>query len=132
MMKYPEGPDDPRVKFAGADWKFTREQVAALSGFEAKGAGTLADANMKKMGIGWVTFAGKQLEYRTKQPGEHYTLIVEATRAKVGQNPEVEKVLLATGGLNLRPDHKQAADAPAAWRYYEILMQIRAELKNQH
>lgn len=131
MMKYPEGPNDSRAKFPGLDWKFTREQVAGLTGMEAKNAGTLANANMKKMGITWGTFEGKQFEYRPAQPGEHYRLIVEATRAKVEQNPEVQKVLLATGDLTLKPDHHQEANSPPAWRYYEILMQIRSELKKK-
>jgi len=129
MMKYPEGPNDVRAKFAGLEWKYTREQVAQLTSFEAKAAGTLADQNMKKMGITWVTFAGKQFEYRPEKPGEHYRLIVTATREKVGQNPEVRKVLLATGDLILKPDHHQEPNAPAAWRYYEILTQIRTELQ---
>jgi hypothetical protein len=84
---------------------------------------------MKKMGITWVTFEGQQFEYRPEQPGEHYRLIVEAMRAKVLQNPEVRKVLLATGDLILKPDHKQEPNALAAWRYYDILMQIRSELQ---
>ena len=125
-MKYPEDADDPRSK---AEWKFTREQVAGLSGFEAKQAGDLGSANMKKLGITWVSFEGKRFEYRPKQPGEQYRLIVEATRAKVEQNPEVKRVLLATGDLVLKPDHRQEPDAPAAWRYYEILTAIRSELQ---
>jgi predicted NAD-dependent protein-ADP-ribosyltransferase YbiA (DUF1768 family) len=131
MMKYPEGPDDPRAKFPGLEWKLTREQVAALTGFEAKRAGPPADANMKKMGITWGTFEGKRFEYRPAEPGDHYRLIVEATRAKVQQNPEVQKVLLATGDLILKPDHHQEANPPPAWRYYEILTQIRGDLKKQ-
>jgi predicted NAD-dependent protein-ADP-ribosyltransferase YbiA (DUF1768 family) len=125
-MKYPEGPDDPRAK---AEWKHTREQVAQMTGFEAKHAGDLASENLKKLGITWVSFEGKRFEYRPKEPGEHYRLIVEATRAKVDQNPEVKRVLLATGTLVLKPDHRQEPDAPAAWRYYEILMAIRAQLQ---
>src|SRR5262245_5410655 len=39
MMLYPEGPDDPRATSAGVVWKFTRGQVAQMTGFEAKGAG---------------------------------------------------------------------------------------------
>jgi hypothetical protein len=39
--------------------------------------------------------------------------------------------LLATGDLVLKPDHRQAPDSPAAWRYYEILTQIRDELKHK-
>lgn len=131
MMKYPENADDPRAKFAGLTWAYTRAQVGQLTSFEAKKAGTLAEENMKKMGIGWVTFEGKQMEYKPEKPGEHYRLIVEATWEKVRQNPEVKKVLLATGDLILKPDHHQEPDAPAAWRYYEILTQIRAELQRE-
>ena len=129
MMKYPEGPDDPRATFPGLQWQHTREEVAQMVGFDAKRAGTLADQNMKKMGITWVTFEGKQMEYKPSVPGEHYRLIVQATREKVRQNPEVKRVLLATGDLVLKPDHHQEPDAAAAWRYYDILMQIRKELK---
>jgi len=131
MMKYPEGSDDPRATFSGLSWRYTREQVAQLTSFEAKRAGTLAEENMKKMGITWVTFEGKRVEYRPSTPGEHYRLIVEATHEKVRQNPEVKRVLLSTGDLVLKPDHHQEPNAPAAWRYYEILTQIRTELQMQ-
>ena len=131
MMKYPEDADDPRAKFPSLEWKYTRDQVAQLTGFDAKHAGDLASANMKKMAITWVSFEGRRFEYRPKAPEEHYRLIVEATREKVRQNPEVQKVLLATGNLMLKPDHRQEPDAPAAWRYYEILTQIRTELQSQ-
>jgi len=129
MMKYPEGSDDPRATFPGLSWACTREQVAQMTGFEAKRAGTLAEQNMQRMGIAWVSFEGKRFEYKPSVPGEHYSLIVAATWEKVRQNPEVKKVLLATGGLGLKPDHHQEPDAPAAWRYYEILTQIRTELQ---
>jgi len=131
MMKYPENGDDPRAKFPGLHWTYTREQVAQLTAFEAKRAGDLASENMKRMDIKWVTFEGKQMEYRPNVPGEHYRLIVAATREKVRQNPEVKKVLLATGDLVLKPDHHQEPNPPAAWRYYAILTQIRTELQNQ-
>jgi len=131
MMLYPESKGDSRAKFPGLAWKYTREQVAEMTSFEAKSAGTLAEDNMKKMGITWVTFEGRQIEYRSAQPGEHYQLIVEATREKVRQNPEVRKVLLATGDLILKPDHHPEPNAPAEWRYYEILTQIRADLQKE-
>ena len=131
MMKYPESAADPRAAFPGLRWDYTRDQVAELTAFEAKKAGTLAGENMKKMGITWVTFEGKQIEYRPAEPGEHYRLIVAATWEKVRQNPEVKKVLLSTGDLILKPDHHQEPDPPAAWRYYEILSQIRAELRRE-
>lgn len=129
MMLYPEGKADPRAKFHGIEWKYTREQVSHMIGFEAKAAGTLAEENMEKMGIGWVTFEGKCFDYRVKTPGEHYRLISEATRAKVDQNAEVRKVLLATGDLILKPDHQGETDPPPEWKYYEILTQIRNELQ---
>jgi hypothetical protein len=69
--------------------------------------------------------------YRPKEPGEHYRIIVAAMREKLRQNPEVKKILLATGDLILKPDHHQEPDAPAAWRYFEIWMQLRAELQKE-
>jgi predicted NAD-dependent protein-ADP-ribosyltransferase YbiA (DUF1768 family) len=131
MMKYPEGADDPRARFPGIQWKNTRDEVAQMTAFEAKRAGDLASQNMKTMGIDWVTFEGQRLQYRPEKPAEHYRLIVEATREKVRQNPEVERVLLATGDLVLKPDHHQPPDAPAAWRYYDILTNIRGELQHK-
>jgi len=129
MMLYPEGPDDPRAKFPDVVWKHTRDEVAQMTAFAAKDAGTLAEANMAKMKIDWVTFEGKRIEYRPAKPGAHYDLIVRATGQKVRQNPEVMKVLLSTGDLILKPDHHQEPNAPAAWRYFEILTTIRAELR---
>jgi len=131
MMKYPEGADDPRATFPGIQWPHTREQVTQLASFEAKHAGDLGEKNMQTMGITWVTFEGKRMEYKPTIPGEHYRLIVEATREKVRQNPDVKKVLLATGDLILKPDHHQEPDAPAAWHYFEILMEIRAEYQSK-
>jgi predicted NAD-dependent protein-ADP-ribosyltransferase YbiA (DUF1768 family) len=129
MMKYPEGPDDPRAQFPGLQWKHTRDEVAQLTAFEAKAAGDLASRNMQQMGIDWVSFEGRRFPYRPLEPGEHYRLIVEATWEKVRQNPAVKDVLLATGDLVLKPDHHQEPNAPAAWRYYEILTDIRSKLR---
>lgn len=128
-MLYPESPEDERATFMGLKWEFTRAQVAQMTAFEAKNAGTLAEQNMKTMQIDWVTFEGKKMPYRPVEPGEQYRLIVEATREKVRQNPDVKRVLLATVDLKLRPDHHQEPNAPAAWHYYEILMGIRTQLK---
>jgi len=128
MMKYPDDPSDPRAIFPAIDWKFTREEVAQMVGFEAKTAGDLASQNMKEMGIDWVTFEGRRMKYRTQEKGAHYDLIVEATRAKIRQNSQARHVLLSTGDLILRPDHHQSPDAPPAWRYHQILMVIRTDL----
>lgn len=130
-MKYPEGPDDPRAKFPGLKWNFTRAQVEQLTAFEAKHAGDLGEENMAKMGIGWVSFEGKRFEYKAKEPGEHHRLILAAMREKLRQNPDVQKVLLSTGDLILKPDHHQSPDDPPEWRYFDIWMQLRAELQQK-
>jgi len=130
MMKYPEGPDDVRATHPGVTWRYTRAEVAQMTGFEAKAAGDLASANMRTMGIDWVTFEGQRLTYRARARGPHFDLIVSATREKVRQNSRVRAVLLATGDLVLRPDHDQDADPPPAWRYCEILMRIRDDLRS--
>jgi predicted NAD-dependent protein-ADP-ribosyltransferase YbiA (DUF1768 family) len=131
MMLYPEGPHDPRAKAPGIVWPHTREEVAGMTAFEAKDAGTLAEENMRKMGIGWVTFEGRRFPYRSKKKGVHYGLILEAMRAKLDQNPEVRKILLSTGTLILRPDHIEEPDPPAEWLYFRIWMDIRTELQRQ-
>ena len=131
MMLYPEGSDDPRAAIPGIHWSYTREQVAQMTSFDAKNAGTLAEENMKKMGITWVTFEGRQFEYKPMEPGEHYRLIVAATWEKIRQNPEVEKVLLSTRDLILKPDHHQETNPPAAWHYFDILTGIRSQLQRE-
>jgi predicted NAD-dependent protein-ADP-ribosyltransferase YbiA (DUF1768 family) len=131
MMLYPEDANDERAAALGVTWLFTRDEVARMTSFEAKAAGDVAEANMKKMGITWVTFEGKKFEYRSSTPGEHYRLIVAATEEKVKQNPRVREVLLATGDLVLKPDHHQEPNAPPEWRYFEILTRIRGELQKE-
>lgn len=129
-MKYPEDRKDPRHS-KKVKWDMTRDQVAALTAFEAHGAGRKAEAHMKTLGIDWVSFEGQRLRYKTDELDmeKHYNLIYEATKAKVGQNPEIMKVLMSTGDLQLLPDHHQSPDHPKAWAYYAIMMRIRDELK---
>ena len=129
MMLYPEGPDDARARFLGLTWAHTREGVSQMTAFEAKQAGELAEENMKKMGINWVTFNGKRMTYRTAEKGDHYRLIVETMQEKLKQNPEVRRILLSTGDLVLRPDHLQEPNSPPAWLYNKIWMEIRSELQ---
>jgi D-alanyl-D-alanine carboxypeptidase len=128
MMLYPEGPRDARA-VSGIAWPHTRPEVAQMTAFEAKDAGTVAEENMRKLGIDWVTFEGKRIPYRSPAKGEHHRLVVAAMRAKLEQNPKVRELLLATGTLILRPDHIAEPDAPPEWRYNEIWMEIRRELQ---
>src|SRR5439155_2632227 len=46
MMKFPEAGDDPRAKYPGLAWNYTREQVSRLTSFEAKTAGSVGEENM--------------------------------------------------------------------------------------
>jgi predicted NAD-dependent protein-ADP-ribosyltransferase YbiA (DUF1768 family) len=130
-MLYPEGPHDPRAHAPGIAWTHTRGEVARMTAFEAKDAGTLAEANMQKMGIDWVTFEGLRMPYRSKARDEHYRLIVAAMRATLEQNPKVREILLKTGDLILRPDHIEEPDPPAEWLYFNIWMEIRSELQRR-
>ena len=128
-MLYPEGPQDARANAPGIGWTHTRNEVAQMTAFEAKRAGELAERNMQKMGIDWVTFEGRRMPYRSQEKGEHYRLVVAAMRAKLEQNPKVREILIETGDLVLRPDHIEERDAPAEWQYFKIWMEIRSELQ---
>ncbi len=128
MMLYPEGPHDPRAKFPGLTWKYTRDQVGQMTSFDAKEAGDLALENMKKMNIDWVSYEGRKFPYHTKKPGRHYQLIVRAMKAKLQQNPAVKDVLLATGDLKLKPDHLEDEAGTKAWKSHEIWMDLRSQL----
>jgi predicted NAD-dependent protein-ADP-ribosyltransferase YbiA (DUF1768 family) len=132
MMLYPESPDDPRAKAPGVRWPHSREEVGQMTAWDAKNAGDAAYENMKKMGIDWVTFEGVMMPYWSKTRGEHYRIIVEAMRAKLEQNPRVREILLSTGDLTLLPDHYQETDPPEEWHYFNVWMQLRAELQQGH
>jgi hypothetical protein len=86
---------------------------------------------MQTLGITWVTFEGRRIDPSTPEKGDFYRLILDASWAKIRQNPQVREVLLSTGDLKLRPDHHQPPDAPPAWKYYEIYMEIRETLRSK-
>ena len=48
---------------------------------------------------------------------------------KLKQNKEVQSVLMKTGDLVLLPDHRQKEKPPPAWKYGEIWMELREEVK---
>lgn len=130
-LKYPESVNDERFKDKTLTWAYTRDEVKELTGFEAKKAGDLANANMKKLGIKWVTYKGRKIEYSGKDKVEHYELILRACRAKLQENPALVQLLRRTGNLKFMSDHKQAADSPPAYKYHEIYMKLRSELAPQ-
>ena len=100
-----------------------------MSGLEAKKAGKLANENMKKMGIQWITFEGKQIFYRGKDQEEHFHIINGVSWAKIRQNKNLQALLLSTGDLILKADHHQSKNSPPAYKYPEIYMNIRAQLQ---
>lgn len=126
MMKYPEGPSDPRWTLG--DWPYTREQVRALSGFEAKHAGDAANAINKPHGIRWISYNGERIEAKDGGAGSarHAEWIEAATRAKLEQNPAVKELLLRTRGLKLRMDHHIEETFPA-YQTAQMLMDLREE-----
>lgn len=125
-MKYPEGRGDVRASLKS--WPYSREEVAGMQGFPAKKAGDYGTKMMKLLNINWVSFKGEQFIYRTPKKGKHYKIIREAMIEKLRQNPKVRDVLVATGDLELLPDHHTKASDPPAWKYYQIWMEIRDEL----
>ncbi len=129
-LKYPESDIDPRATYEGIEWPYTRAEVELMVGFLARKAGGYANSNMREMGIDWVTFQGKRIKFWTNIKGAHYELIKDALRTKAKQNPRVMEILLSTGDLILRPDHIMG-DAPPAWFYNKIWMELRSEFKEE-
>ena len=95
-----------------------------LTSFESKQAGNVANANMKKLGIAWVTYQNKKMIYKTTDQLPHYALICRATMAKYKQNKIVSDLLAKTKGLKFFPDHKEDTSVPA-YKYFDIWMRIR-------
>lgn len=126
-LKYPENKNDERLKDPGIKWPYTREQVTKLTGFEAKKAGDVASANMKKLGIKWVTYRGEKLDYDENDTSRHYDLILRACREKLKANPQLIELLRSTKNLNFLSDHKQKPDAPPSYKYHQIYMKLRDE-----
>lgn len=128
-LKFPENAQDPRNSPL-VTWPYTRAQVETMTAFDAKRAGDIASQNMKNLKINWVTFKGQRIDYKGKDQDLHYQLIFKATAQKVLQNNSVRDLLLSTGDLRLLPDHRQEANSPPAYAYYDIAMKIREALKN--
>lgn len=129
-LKYPENDKDERALLS-SKWPFKRTQVEQMTAFEALKAGKKANEIMKEIHIPWVSFHGEKIDYKSKGMERHYEIIEAAARAKIDQNPEAKKILIATGDLILKPDHHEDKDSTKAWRYYEIYMKLRLELSSK-
>lgn len=126
-LKFPENANDPRA--ASTAWPYQRSEVEQLTAFAAKTAGKAADEINRSLGINWISLAGERIFPKGQDQDRHYAWIVEATRAKLAQNPEVKRILLSTGDLKLRPDHHTEPTATKAYRYFDIYMELRRELQ---
>lgn len=127
-MWYPENADDPRSK---EGLPHTRAAVEAMTAFDAKRAGDEAKKKLSAAGIKWMTYGGKKFEPKGSKEDQafHLELVTRAMKAKLDQNARVKELLLKTGDLVLRADHRPSSDATPAHAYYDIWMKLRAELK---
>jgi predicted NAD-dependent protein-ADP-ribosyltransferase YbiA (DUF1768 family) len=128
-LYYPEDEKDPR--FAAGKWPRTRAEVEQLTAFVAKGAGNDARKILEPARLFYMSYKGRKFEPYGSDDDQkfHRALMERATRAKVEQNASVKDLLLKTGDLKLRPDHDQGPKATPAYRYFEILEDLRAEYR---
>lgn len=128
-IKYPDPtiPQDSRHEIK--DWPFTRKAVENMVGKDAKNAGNLANKIYSQYGLKDVNWGEDFFDYVDHAEGSayHYDLIKRALRAKLDQTPGLWDLLLKTGCLTLKPDHKPGPNEPASYRYYEIYMELRVE-----
>lgn len=131
MMKYPDPSDknDERNQYQN-EYPFKRDEVKKLVGFDCKKAGDAANTVMKSHAINWISYKTKKFNYKDMQEGSdyHYQIISKAIEAKVFQNEAIKNLLIQTGNLKLRPDHKIDPNSPKAYFYFDILMNIREKL----
>ncbi len=128
-MKYPDPSltNDPR--HAITDWPHTRAEVMAMTGFEAKAAGTAAGDIYKKFKLKNISYGTQTFDYKDFAAGSalHLDIISRALKAKLEQNPGLWELLEKTQCLRLRPDHKPGENDPPAYKYYDLFMQFRQE-----
>lgn len=128
-IKYPDPAVASDSRHQIKQWSFTRAEVENMVGSEAKNAGSLANKIYSQFGLKFVNWGEYFFDYVDHAEGSafHYKLVKRALRAKLDQNPALWELLLKTGCLTLKPDHKPGSNEPASYRYYEIFMELRAE-----
>lgn len=127
-LKYPDPlvERDERHQYSG--WPHTRQEVELMDGFTSKAAGDAANRIYKEHGFKNVSWGNIFFHYKDYAEGSqfHLVLITRAIRAKLDQN-NLWGLLLRTGCLKLRPDHKVNENDPPSYHYYQILMKLRSE-----
>lgn len=127
-LKYPD-PEILSDERHAYTFPYTRAQVEQMVDRAAKNAGNLANkiyADNKLKNVNWGTHFFDYVD-RAEGSAYHYVLIKRALRAKLDQNSGLWALLMKTGCLKLRPDHKMGENDPASYHYYKIYMELRAE-----
>ena len=132
-LKYPDPTVANDVRFNITKWPFTRMQVEMMVGNEAKSAGTMANKIYADFSLKNVNWGEHFFDYVDHAEGSayHYALIKRVLKAKLDQTPGLWELLLSTGDLTLRPDHKPGVNDPASYRYFEIYMVLRSERQSE-
>lgn len=128
-LKYPDPAvkEDPRLDMEG--WNYTRAEVASMTASEAKRAGNEANKIYARYRFKKVSWREHFFDYKDFSTGSdfHHQLIKSALRAKLNQTEGLWDLLLKTGCLKLRPDHKISSNDPPAYHHYLIFMELRRE-----
>lgn len=128
-LKYPdpEIDTDPRHEITG--WPHTRAEVEMMVGFEAKAAGNAANAIYRAHKLKNINYGQTFFNYNDYSTGSdyHYMIMKRAMRAKLDQNPGLWELLVRTGCLILKPDHKVSENDPPSYQYFKIYMELRKE-----
>lgn len=128
-LKYPDPELQSDERFTLTGWPFKRHEVEAMISFDAKRAGDAANKIYRENGIRLVSWGTHLFDYVDRAEGSafHYILIKRVLRAKLDQNPGLWELLMKTGCLILKPDHKISETAPASFHYGKIFMELRSE-----
>ncbi len=128
-MKYPDPSLTSDPRHAITDWPHTRAEVMAMTGFEAKDAGSVAGTIYKKYKLKNISYGTQTFDYKDLAIGSalHLDIISRALKAKLEQNHGLWELLEKTQCLRLRPDHTVGENDPPAYKYYDLFMQFRQE-----
>lgn len=127
-LKYPD-PAIPSDERHNIQFPHTRAEVEQMVDRAAKAAGNEANkiyASNNLKNVNWGDFFFDYVDHGLGSD-YHYLLIKRSLKAKLDQNPGLWELLMKTGCLTLRPDHKMGENDPASYHYYKIYMQLRSE-----
>lgn len=127
-LKYPD-PEIVADERHNIVFPHTRAEVEQMVDRVAKAAGNAANKIYVEKNLKNVNWGNHFFDYVDHAEGSqfHYVLIKRAFRAKLDQNPGLWDLLMRTGCLILKPDHKVGEKDPPSFHYYNIYMELRSE-----